>query len=264
MAGSTDVPVFILSHPRTGSTLLRCLLDTHPDMCCPGELRLGTVIEFLASAEHYMEACDNEHRPGAGRGPFDATRRVVDGFMSRICAARNKRRWCEKTPLNVYNLAFVHAVYPDARYICLHRHGFDTIRSTIQAGIIDKTMSGRRHTERDVMTLAFERWCDWTEKLLAFEKACADHTLRITYEDLVHDPNACMRRVLAFAHLAPMDDLPIRAFETEHLDGVGDFKFFDTTGITADRVGDGRQLTARDLPAALRARTQGLLDALHY
>src|SRR5438067_867005 len=47
---TVGAPIFILSNPRSGSTLLRFLLDAHPSICCPGELRLGAICEFVTTA----------------------------------------------------------------------------------------------------------------------------------------------------------------------------------------------------------------------
>ena len=48
-----QAPIFILAHARTGSTMLRYVLDSHPDVCCPAEIEtaklrhaLYRVIEF--------------------------------------------------------------------------------------------------------------------------------------------------------------------------------------------------------------------------
>jgi hypothetical protein len=41
-------PLFVLCMARSGSTLLRFLLDAHPDLACPPETNLWMVCEKLA------------------------------------------------------------------------------------------------------------------------------------------------------------------------------------------------------------------------
>src|SRR5437660_5875801 len=131
-------PVFILSNPRTGSTLLRYLIDTHPDICCPGELRLGAITEFLTVAIELtlgrVQSCPGGET--ARLACFAEVRRIVDDLMDKYCRAKGKPRWCEKTPINLDHLDFLNAVFPDAQCLCLHRHGLDTVRSWTEIGMV--------------------------------------------------------------------------------------------------------------------------------
>ena len=47
---TADDPVFVLCAGRSGSTLLRFLLDAHPDLACPPETRLPWLARQLATA----------------------------------------------------------------------------------------------------------------------------------------------------------------------------------------------------------------------
>src|SRR5690349_7754744 len=163
-AAAERAPMFILSAPRTGSTLLRCILDTHPDLHCPGELRLGPIIEYLASS----------HR------------------------------------------------YTDDVYVCLHRQPLDAIRSTIQGGLMEHAMPTWKYSDQEIVNIAVERWCDWTQKILAFERVCPEKCIRVKYEQLVSAPHDTINQVLAFAHFHLMPCIVEDAFATRHADGIGD------------------------------------------
>ena len=63
--------VFILCTPRSGSSLLRYILDTHPAICCPGELSLGQLCKDLYTAFYYtvgqVRASSEESRDALAR-----------------------------------------------------------------------------------------------------------------------------------------------------------------------------------------------------
>src|SRR5689334_4846309 len=261
-AAAERAPMFILSAPRTGSTLLRCILDTHPDLHCPGELRLGPIIEYLASSHRYTDDAVTTDR--ASTTSFRGARRLIEAFMGDLCRDVGKPRWCEKTPLNAYHIAFIHATFPEAFYVCLHRQPLDAIRSTIQGGLMEHAMPTWKYSDQEIVNIAVERWCDWTQKILAFERVCPEKCIRVKYEQLVSAPHDTINQVLAFAHFHLMPCIVEDAFATRHADGIGDFKFVDTVGITRDRIGDGLTLDVSGVPSTLRHRVVGLMDALEY
>src|SRR6266851_2043288 len=55
-AGASSDPVFVLCSGRSGSTLLRVLLDAHPDLACPPETKLPEALGRLITLWSAMEA----------------------------------------------------------------------------------------------------------------------------------------------------------------------------------------------------------------
>jgi hypothetical protein len=261
-------PIFILSGPRTGSTLLRYLIDSHPEICSPGEVRLGALSELLAVAFELTlgQTTNLNARDGAPPSYFGEVRRILDGLMNSYCQAKSKQRWCEKTPQNLDHLDFLNAVFPDAQCVCLHRHGLDCVRSEIEM----------RHPEVFVQQAAgadgvhgriaehIERWCQRTERLLAFESAYSDRMLRMTYEDLVEDPERELQRVWEFLRVQRVSGLSEKVFAMRHDDGPGDYKIIGSSSIEADRIGHGLSLDVSRTPEPLRRRMVSVLDALGY
>ncbi len=261
-------PIFILSDARSGSTLLRVLLDTHPAICSPGELSLGLVCEHLyhviestlgeavlkTSLEAQTELCLAE------------TRRVVEGILQKYCALKGKRRWCEKTPRNLRSLAKLEAVFPDAWYICLYRHCLDVVHSSLEY-YIDPRQVIREYLDKydDRAVPAFiERWCDRTDELFALEAAAAGRSKRVRYEDLVADPAGSLQWILAFIGEEWRPDLVERVFASPHDNGVGDPKIAGTSTILRDRIGAGRRLDLSAVPPALLERMRRTLELLGY
>src|SRR5918996_23135 len=122
-------PIFVLSCERSGSTLLRYIIDTHPRVCSPAHLHLGQLCRNLYTSIFYslgqtIEGTDEATRERLVAGEVRA---IVDEFMQRYARAKGKRMWCEKTTENLQYLRFLCDVFPDAKYICLYRNCMDVV-----------------------------------------------------------------------------------------------------------------------------------------
>ncbi len=282
-------PIFILSDARTGSTLLRVLLDTHPAICSPGELSLGLVCEHLY---HVIEstlgqALLDESPEARIEFCLAETRRAVEGILQKYCALKGKRRWCDKTPRNLRSLAKLKAVFPDGRYICLYRHCLDVVHSSLEYHVdpddplgghprrqieirrmpIDSLQAIREYLDKydDRAVPAFiEQWCDRADDLLAFETAATGTSQRVRYEDLVADPAGSLQRMLAFLGEEWRPDLVEQVFTSPHDNGLGDPKIAGTSTVRRDRVGSGRYLDLSTVPPALLDRMRRTLELLGY
>lgn len=255
-------PIFILSHARSGSTLLRYLFDTHPEICCPGELRFGALCELLTLAYELTDSSEDTAEPewDRRRANFERTRRVLTALMDDYCRSQCKPRWCEKSPHNIECLDYLSAVFPDAQCVCLYRNALDSVRSSLE-------VSGRGLQALDdprALAYALDAWCRSTERLLAFEAANQNRTTRVRYEELVADANGVLMRLWAFLGVKPVDNVTSEVFRHPHRDGPGDFKIAGATAIRADRVGGGLRLNVAGLETSLRQRVVGLLDQLDY
>jgi protein-tyrosine sulfotransferase len=252
-------PLFILSQARTGSTLVRYLVDAHPDVCCPPELALGRLCRSLA----YTIDLTCRDRSEVHR----RVRAHVDAIMSDYCLRKNKPRWCDKSTNNLEHLEMVDAVFPDAQYICLHRQCLDVVQSLME--LFKYGFPGRystlvaRSPERLVDGL-IDSWTGPTRTLLAFEAAHHAQCVRLRYEDLVADPSATAERLFSFLghsfDATMLDDM----FSAPHDPGPGDFKIRFTTRILRSRVGKGSTIPQNQISADRVAAIDELHLALGY
>jgi hypothetical protein len=94
-------PIFVVGCHRSGTTLLRFILDTHPLVACPPESKF---IAGLAAAFNYPQALDGLFALGVSEDMYLAELRgIVERSMGRYLASRGKERWVDKTP-NYYRI----------------------------------------------------------------------------------------------------------------------------------------------------------------
>lgn len=268
-AGSPP-PVFILSTPRSGSTLLRYIVDTHPEVCCPSEVNLGVLCEDLYLV---VSLTLGQTMPGAAsaereRAVLAEVRRIVDGVMSSYAAAKRKPRWCDKSPRNLNHLEILTQVFPDAKYICLYRHAMDVVRSfmeRVQDGwMIDLRYYARNHGFRNHYGVYLDSWLEKTEVMMEFERARPDQAFGLKYESLVADPAATLAPMFSFLGLEWDERLLDAVFNTRHDPGPGDQNVAYSKRINADSVGLGANIPRRLIPEKMLDRMNQMLGALGY
>ena len=113
-----EKPIIILGAPRSGTTMLGDLIGQHPMLAKSVEPRLIW-------------------RWGNDRGsdmlkPERATTKVkkhIRSAFAKFVREQNKKRLLEKTPSNSLRPEFVHAIFPDAKFVHVMRHGLDSVLS---------------------------------------------------------------------------------------------------------------------------------------
>lgn len=266
---SSMSPAFILSCPRSGSTLLRYIVDTHPDFCSPPELNLGTLCKVLYQTVYYTKgevsgAVDKDEKH---RVTLAEIRRITSDLMDSYTAGKKKRRWCEKSPLNLDSISVLSDVYPDAKYICLYRNCMDFVYSILEScklGFWADVLEYVRREPDNLVNAMAEAWADRTEAILEFERKHPSNTFRIKYESLVSDPVETLKPMFEFLE-AEWDEIFIDlAFRTKHDEGEGDLKASFTARIHTKSVGKG-SILRRDLvgPKTME-KANKLLEELGY
>jgi len=268
---------FVLSSQRSGSTLLRLILDTHPEIWSPDEIEMGRLTDALISV---VEAglgltrpvtLDHVDAPPA-RDVWVATREIIDGLMNGYTEARKKSIWCDKTPSNCDHIPVLQSVFPDAHYICLHRHCLDVTQSCIEAwkeGYTEADLA--RHVTKNPQNLIEAMARAWLEKehaIVALERVPGVRTLRVRYEDLVTRPEPVVASIFAFLELDNPPDLLSRVFSTPHYyrHGYGgDPNAIFSTRMYDDRIGLGSRLSWPNfLGDAVIREVNAMLQELGY
>jgi Sulfotransferase family len=270
-AHPNDDPVFVLCAGRSGSTLLRFLLDAHPDLACPPETRLARQLATAwAVIEDAPPSADGGPADGAVSAPVAAgLRRSLDPMMTSYLERRGKRRYCDKSLGAAQHAGLLLRIWPEARFICLYRHPMDVIASGIEAspwGLASYGFEPYLGVPPDNNVAALARyWLDYTTSIVAAEERFTDRCLPVRYEDLVTDPDGQIERIFGFIGATPVPGIVARCFGPEHQRfGPGDYKIWNTDRVSTDSVGRGWAMPAGKIPDPLLARINELADVLGY
>lgn len=181
---------------RSGTTLARIILDSHPSICCGPEAKVfledrldiaRLAARFKLDVTSLREARDSSR----SRAEF------IDRFAVLCQASSGKRRWAEKTPRNVLHLPYLFERFPEARFVHMLRDGRD-VACSLRTHPRHKVVHGKLvplNTWRPMEECATR----WRDSLVAVRPYLSDprvHTLR--YEDLVSDPRGTTRKLLDF------------------------------------------------------------------
>lgn len=226
-------PVFVLSSIRSGSTLLRCLLNSHPHICAPHELHVAE-LEVELTTPYVRLALEV-----AGLDRREAAHLLWDRLLHRQLVASGKDVIVDKTPGNVLLWPRIAECWPDARYVFLLRDPGRILGSALRVRVPEKTVDDVR-----AMVETF---------LFSLQDAMAHLPgLTVRYEDLTRDPAEVTRQVCGLAGV-DWDPAMLKYGLHDHgpyLPGIGDF----TAKISSGRVvPEAHEGNVPEVPPALAA-----------
>ncbi len=161
-------PVFLFSPTRSGSTLLRSILNSHSQVCAPHEMHLNR-LRVRAPQEYAKKAIAD-----LGLTTDELENLLWDRVLHRQLIASRKSIIVDKTPQNVTFWPRVAASWPRARYLYLLRHPASIARSHAE---------GRPHIEQEQHIRTVQRY---GRHINAAREHLPGHLVR--YEDLVTAP----------------------------------------------------------------------------
>jgi Sulfotransferase family len=273
-AGAFGEPVFVLCNGRSGSTLLRFLLDAHPDLACPPETNLPAMAGQLATVWSLIEGAPlsaerGDEPPVIPDAAIAGVRRTMDEMTGSYLARHGKKRYCDKSLGTVRYVQLLLRVYPGAKFLCLYRHPMDVVASGIEAcpwGLrgygFDPYIAS---TPGNAVWALARFWVDSAGAALAAEEQFAQSCHRVRYEDLVADPEGAAARIFEFLGVAPAPGISQRCFSAERERfGPADYKIWHTSQVTGESVGRGWSVPAGMIPSQVRQTMNEYLDKLGY
>jgi Sulfotransferase family len=272
--GTVPDPVFVLCMGRSGSTLLRFLLDAHPDLACPPETSLPALCGQLAVVWSLIEGAPlsanrGDTPPEVPDAAVVGIRHMADEMTGSYLARRRKKRFCDKSLGSARFASLLVRVYPGARFLCLYRHPMDVIHSGLEAcpwGLngygFDAYIGGSPGNA--VMALA-RYWLDNAAAIAAVEGQYPDRCLRVRYEDLVAAPEETAQEIFAFLGVQPVPRITESCFSAEREQfGPADHKIWATSKISADSVGRGESIPVGLIPPLVVTGINDLARKLGY
>jgi hypothetical protein len=264
--------VFILTGSRSGSTLLRFILDSHPDLACPPETGISSACVQLARAWDVLDNADSTSAgESAGSSPLAlaTVRDSMDRAFGSYLRRRGKPRWCDKSLDNHLNAELLAELYPDAKFICLYRHCMDVVASAVETcpwGLhrygLDPYVA--QHPGNSVAAVG-SYWMATVQSILKFEEDHPEACQRVRYEDLVTAPEETAAAIFSFLGAEQVPGITRECLSVPHdSNGPGDDKIWFTDTVTSDSIGRGVGVPATGLHKALRDTINETLAKLDY
>lgn len=210
-------PIFLIGPMRSGTTLMRQIIDSHSRIACPPETHFLRELARLFSDENSRAGLE-----GMGfdeRGIAMGVKKTSDYFFETYRNAKGKPRWADKTPRNVMCLPFIERLYGlGCQYLMIYRHPFDIVDSLDRKGW---AMDPEFVDGND----PFEDCCQYVGKSLdameTHEKAHPNRCHSVFYDRLVAQPEQELRKICDFLG-EPWEEQMLRYHEVKHDWGPGD------------------------------------------
>jgi len=201
-AGSRE-PFFILGCVRSGTTLLRNILRSHPNLRCPEETHFYRWSDPFRVAEYdnryKSSAVLRKHREidGIDDSVFAelyrscrSRKELMLAYMERFLAVQGAagKRWYDKSPQNVYGLPLLMADFPGAKFVHIVRNPLDVVASLA---------IGRVIKVEDVVGAA-NYWREAVEIVQVMKRAYPERFFEFRYEDFARKPLEVVRSLLEF------------------------------------------------------------------
>jgi len=196
LSARSDYPaIFIGGCGRSGTTLLRELLNRHSRIFCGPEtsffgLPFGTrnIANMWGIAVNDLDSEVAKHENLVS---------FVEWFFDKQMTQAGKLRWADKTPNNVRAVSTILTQFPNARFVHLIRDGRDvacSLRNHPREKIINGKVIANR-VNRPISQCA-ARWLHDTSAGLVYREH--PRYIELNYEKLVEDPESSLKKLCDF------------------------------------------------------------------
>jgi hypothetical protein len=213
----SSAPFFIVGHDRSGTTMLRLVLDRSSEVAIPPESMLLADFEPVRSRGELADPAraaalvaeiwrhpkvrlwgvnGSPPTPPTGLGHAAAYRFAVEAPYRAYAAAHGKQRFGDKTPLYLRYVDAIDEIWPEARFVVLVRDGRDVALS----------LRGVPFGANNVYAAA-RSWADGVRLGQEAQLRRPDRTLTVRYEDLVANPEPQVRALCSFLGLTYDSDM---------------------------------------------------------
>uniref|UniRef100_G3PJP9 Protein-tyrosine sulfotransferase n=1 Tax=Gasterosteus aculeatus aculeatus TaxID=481459 RepID=G3PJP9_GASAC len=199
-----DMPlIFIGGVPRSGTTLMRAMLDAHPEVRCGEETRV--IPRILAMKQMWSRSGREKMRLDEAGVTDEVLDAAMQAFLLEIIVKHGEPAnfLCNKDPFALKSLSYLAKIFPRAKFVLMIRDGRASVHSMISRKV---TIAGfDLGSYRDCLT----KWNRAIETMYTQCLEAADKCLPMHYEELVLHPEKWMKTLLKFLDV-PWNDAVLR------------------------------------------------------
>jgi hypothetical protein len=188
-------PIFIVGSMRSGSTLLRLILDSHPDIAVPPETGFMGAVAATKVIPNWRFGDGWFARLGWSEDEVNERIRAFYAPMfERFAAQQGKSRWAEKTPFHTGHIPAMAEIFGDAVFIGIVRHA---------GGVASSLRKNFNYTFPDALSY-------WTATNLQMARSASElggRFMLCRYEDVVLNTEPVLREILEWLGEPWSDDV---------------------------------------------------------
>lgn len=181
-----DSPIFVVGSMRSGSTLLRLVLDSHDRIAIGHETGFMRAVAATTEIPGWLHGKEWYLRLGWSRAELEE--RLADfygGMFTRNATQQGKARWGDKTPFHTSHMAQMARTFPSSVFIGIVRH----------PGAVATSLRDKFHYS---WTDALTYWQAVNIEMVQRGGELGPRFALCRYEDLVTDPEGTTRELMTF------------------------------------------------------------------
>lgn len=270
MQESKESPIFIVACPRSGTTILASILNSHSLIATATEthffnyitkqkkynwknfdqkqfamiLEESRIVDFFTLSKISKEELMAKFDITKFSHDINENKKTVFNFLiTALAEKKQKQLFCEKTPQHLLNLDEILELYPNAKIIHIVRDGRDVVNSLLK---MPWRPDGLLNNSRF--------WKFYIRLGKKYEKKLEKHKFKtIRFEDLLGNPEATIKGVCDFLEIHYEETMLVRSgqnrkdFENIFSDWESSWKHKSVEEIDSTRVGAWKkELSAED------------------
>ncbi|KAK3796559.1 hypothetical protein RRG08_057810 [Elysia crispata] len=185
--------IFIGGMPRSGTTLMRAMLDAHPDVRCGEETRV--IPRILKIRKKWSRSAVEKRRLDEAGVTDKVIDSAVKAFILEIIAKHGEAapHLCNKDPFTLMSTFYLTRLFPNAKFILMIRDGRAVVHSIISRQV---TISGfdLKSYRNSLTKWSLTLYLMYSQCLRVGQSKC----LPVYYEQLALHPREWLVRILKF------------------------------------------------------------------